>query len=237
MFYTIYKIINKINGKIYIGKHQTKDLDDGYMGSGKQLRYAILKYGIENFNKEILFIFDNEYDMNAKESELVTEEFCLKEDTYNLCPGGKGGWGYLNDSSENHINRATAAGKKAGLATRNSNQINYGVNSSRSLPGVIQKTLKTKKEKYGGVGFELETTQIKIKEIFKEKYGVENPSQHPNIKAKIKETFHKNKHSQGVNNSQYGTMWITNGNKNKKIKKTEHIPEGWNKGRKLTLSE
>ena len=32
-------------------------------------------------------------------------------------------------------------------------------------------------------------------------------------------------------NSQYGTMWITNGTENKKIKKDEPIPEGWNKGR------
>lgn len=98
MFYTIYQITNKINGKIYIGKHQTKDLNDGYMGSGKHLRCAIEKYGIENFTKEILFKFDNETDMNAKEAELVTEEFCLKEDNYNLCPGGHGGWGYINNS-------------------------------------------------------------------------------------------------------------------------------------------
>lgn len=32
-------------------------------------------------------------------------------------------------------------------------------------------------------------------------------------------------------NSQYGTMWITNGTKNKKIKKDDVIPEGWYKGR------
>jgi hypothetical protein len=44
MFYIIYKITNKINGKIYIGKHQTKDVQDSYMGSGKRLRYAIKKY-------------------------------------------------------------------------------------------------------------------------------------------------------------------------------------------------
>jgi hypothetical protein len=68
------------------------------MGSGKHLQHAAEKYGIENFEKEILFQFDNNEEMNAKEAELVTEEFCLREDTYNLCPGGKGGWGYINNN-------------------------------------------------------------------------------------------------------------------------------------------
>lgn len=90
--FTIYRVTNKVNGKIYIGKHQTKNLEDGYMGSGKNLKRAIKKYGIENFTKEILFIFDTEEEMNSKEKELVTEEFCLREDTYNICEGGKGGW-------------------------------------------------------------------------------------------------------------------------------------------------
>ena len=36
----------------------------------------------------------------------------------------------------------------------------------------------------------------------------------------------------GSNNSQYGTMWITNGDENKKIKKDSEIPSGWYKGRK-----
>jgi hypothetical protein len=90
--YLIYKITNTIDGKIYIGKHKTNNVDDDYMGSGKYLHRAIRKYGIENFMKEILFQFDNEADMNAKEAELVTEEFCLREDTYNIALGGKGGW-------------------------------------------------------------------------------------------------------------------------------------------------
>lgn len=58
MKYTIYKITNLINQKIYIGKHQTKNLNDGYFGSGIFLRKAISKYGKENFVKEIMFIFD-----------------------------------------------------------------------------------------------------------------------------------------------------------------------------------
>jgi hypothetical protein len=36
----------------------------------------------------------------------------------------------------------------------------------------------------------------------------------------------------GEKNSQFGTMWITDGVTNKKIKKNDTIPEGWCKGRK-----
>ena len=98
MHYTIYKITNKANGKIYIGKHQTEDLNDGYMGSGKRLKDAIKHYGMDNFEKKILFQFDNETDMNAKEAELVTESFVNEDSNYNMCPGGNGGFGYINNS-------------------------------------------------------------------------------------------------------------------------------------------
>lgn len=91
MRYTIYKITNTINGKIYIGKHQTNNLNDGYYGSGRALKNAIRKYGRENFTKEILYVFNSGVEMDAKEKELVTEEFVLRDDTYNLGVGGEGG--------------------------------------------------------------------------------------------------------------------------------------------------
>ena len=77
--------------------HQTNNLDDGYMGSGKKLHLAYKKYGIKNFEKKILHIFDNEKDMRDKEKELVV----VSEMTYNLCDGGKGGFGYINKTGLN----------------------------------------------------------------------------------------------------------------------------------------
>jgi hypothetical protein len=62
------------------------------MGSGNLITRAIQKYGVENFSKEILHVFSTEEEMNQKEKELVV----VSEETYNLCEGGKGGFGYIN---------------------------------------------------------------------------------------------------------------------------------------------
>ncbi|QIG65987.1 putative endonuclease [Ochrobactrum phage vB_OspM_OC] len=96
MYYTIYKTTCLINSKIYIGAHKTNDLEDGYLGSGKWLKRAILKYGLENFTKEILFIFDNEQEMYAKEAELVNEYFVKETTNYNIRIGGFGGWDHVD---------------------------------------------------------------------------------------------------------------------------------------------
>lgn len=113
IFYTIYKITNKTDGKYYIGKHQTDNIDDGYFGSGKLIKRAVTKHGKDQFIKEILFVFDNEADMNSKEAELVV----VSEDTYNLCDGGKGGFSYINTQPRTWI------GRKHSESTRNKMKI------------------------------------------------------------------------------------------------------------------
>lgn len=89
-YHLIYRITNRRNGKIYIGKHTTKNPYDGYLGSGKAIKLAIEKYKSENFIKEILYCFIDETEAYLKEEELVTQEFVERNDTYNMMPGGKG---------------------------------------------------------------------------------------------------------------------------------------------------
>lgn len=92
--YYIYRITNKINGKTYIGQHKYKKLNDKYMGSGKHLKAAQVKYGIENFKKEILVFNISkkvyadllEKTFIAAEREKVGIEKC-----YNITDGGQGG--------------------------------------------------------------------------------------------------------------------------------------------------
>lgn len=88
MHYLVYKTTNKINGKIYIGYHQTKNLNDGYLGSGKLIKRAVEKYGPSAFEREILGSFCSKEEAEEMEAKLVDKEFSLREDTYNLCVGG-----------------------------------------------------------------------------------------------------------------------------------------------------
>lgn len=85
----IYKITNQINGKIYIGKHSTDNLDDGYMGSGILICKAEKKYGIENFTKEYLAFCDTEEKLNWFEKFYI-KKYKAREVGYNLTDGGDG---------------------------------------------------------------------------------------------------------------------------------------------------
>ena len=88
-----YIINNLLNGHFYLGVHSTDDLDDGYFGSGKVLKQAIKKHGVENFELTILKYFDTRDELMTFEREVVNERFLeyYQSICYNLKKGGEGG--------------------------------------------------------------------------------------------------------------------------------------------------
>ena len=87
----IYMTTNLITGEKYIGKHYGTE-DDSYLGSGKILQRAILKYGKENFKRDILYISKNSEENNLKEKEFIKKFNAIEDRTfYNIAEGGDGG--------------------------------------------------------------------------------------------------------------------------------------------------
>lgn len=104
MIYYLYKIINKTNDHYYYGRractvHPSKD---PYMGSGIRIKAAIKKYGINNFEKQIIDIFNTEVELIAAETALITESILSDPTCYNLAKGGKGGYTYYADRIFKH---------------------------------------------------------------------------------------------------------------------------------------
>lgn len=112
MKWIVYLTTNLINGKIYIGVHQTEnpDIFCGYIGDGVNIfhpssyknpttpfQYAVNKYGVDAFKRNTIKIFDTEKDAYLLESLLVDSDFILRKDTYNVKLGGQGGSGILKE--------------------------------------------------------------------------------------------------------------------------------------------
>lgn len=111
--YYIYLTTNKINGKQYIGQHYGKP-NDKYFGSGKAVLDAIVKYGKENFFKEILCYCTKE-DIDEKEKYYINLYNAVEDENfYNLSEGGQNGdgWKAWQKYAEKHPEEAYAMYQK-----------------------------------------------------------------------------------------------------------------------------
>lgn len=88
----LYKTTCLVTNRYYIGMHSTCNLDDGYMGSGKRLRYSIRKYGVDNHVREILEFFESRELLIEAEIKSITPEMIQDKDCMNLMCGGTGGF-------------------------------------------------------------------------------------------------------------------------------------------------
>lgn len=90
----IYKIINRVNGHYYIGKHEFHYpwLDKSYRGSGRKLRSAYRKHGIENFETSIIE-WTNKDNSELNNLEIYWIDIFgayIFPQHYNLTEGGDG---------------------------------------------------------------------------------------------------------------------------------------------------
>ena len=98
LVYMVYATVNKVNGSVYIGIQATKNpyKFDGrlseqidvnkptsYNRCKSLLQAAILKYGLKNFYKVPIKVFNCIEDANALYEQLVDKEFVKRNDTYN----------------------------------------------------------------------------------------------------------------------------------------------------------
>lgn len=219
MKYTVYEIKNNINGKIYVGVHQTINIDDGYMGSGKILLRAYKKYGTENFTKTILHVFDTSVKMFSKEGKIVNEDFVDRKDTYNIRQGGFGGWDHINKKWDPELRKA-----KNQKAIRKAH-----------ANGMNEKGQAALKILFADADFRTEysrNSSRKMKQFYAEggKNGMQNKQHTPETKLLM------SKAQSGKNSSSYGTCWIYNNTMSKKIQKNDliqYLDKGWIKGRKI----
>ena len=197
--YLVYKTTNLVNGKIYIGKHETHNIDDSYLGSGKLLKRAIAKYGKKNFKREILFECSSVEEMNAKEAELVNEEFLKRDDVYNLKQGGDGGFDFIN------VNGLWGDTSKGGKAF--AKKLHEDPEFKKQISNGIKRMWKEHPEVYANLG-----QHPNSKKSFLGKHHSEQTKHKMSEIAKLRDP---------TKNSQYNTVWVSN----EELKVSFNIPK------------
>jgi hypothetical protein len=208
-YHFIYKTTNLLNGKYYIGMHSTSNLKDGYMGSGKRLRYSINKYGKENHNVEILEFVNNREELKKREKDIVNLNEIEKKECMNIVIGGEGGF-----TIKQQILNSKKSKEKIEWLKENDKEWseNHKNNMSKGQKKVYD---EGKREKFYFYDW--------------------NGKNHTNESKKLMSKIKKGKKI-GSDNSQFGTCWITKNGINKKIKKEEiniYIKDDWSLGRKM----
>lgn len=175
MFFYVYKITNKVNGKIYIGwsKNPQERFRTHQRRTNKsRLRHAMCKYGIQNFDLIVLEEHTSKQNVKNAEIRLIAEYKSQDPDVgYNMTSGGDGCPNLSEESIEKM--RAAKRGTKASDETRKkmSNSQRGRVMSPEHCKNLSIATKKRILEK--GVPPISEATRQKLSESSK---GSKNPS-------------------------------------------------------------
>lgn len=191
--------------------HSTNDLNDGYFGSGKRLRYSINKHGECNHKVEILEFLPDREALKKREADLINEDMLNDPMCMNIAPGG-GSWPILKGEANSFYGKKRSQEHKDAML----NGLRIKMQDPNIRQNMIDEWRTTMITKYGrdsSHGFE------------GKQHSEETKNKIGNINS-IKQN--------GENNSQFGTCWINKDGCSKKIDKTEfeqYTNNGWTKGR------
>jgi hypothetical protein len=205
-YHMLYKTTCTVTGNFYIGVHSTKNLEDGYLGSGLRLLKSISKHGKENHRREILELFETRQAMYKREREIVNEEMLSNTRCMNLNRGGEGGW-----STESQLKNNRASLLRQKWLAKN----NPGWKKQRSEKISIS---NSEQFKNGERSFIPNWSGKTLDQNHRSSIGKAN-----SVSQK------------GEKNSQYGKIWVTNEKESKLVDKAELdslIQQGWRKGRR-----
>lgn len=90
-YHIIYKIIFP-NGKYYLGEHTTKNLNDGYCGSGSLLPIEFNKCNATEVKKIILSFHNTKKEMEIAEEKTIGDLYRTDKQCLNLIKGGSKGF-------------------------------------------------------------------------------------------------------------------------------------------------
>lgn len=90
-YHIIYKIIFP-NGKYYLGEHTTKNLNDGYCGSGALLPFEFKQCDVTDVKKEIISFHTTKKEMESAEEKIIGELYKTDKQCLNLIKGGSKGF-------------------------------------------------------------------------------------------------------------------------------------------------
>jgi group I intron endonuclease len=121
--YSIYKITNRVNGKIYIG-YTEKSIEERFKGHcadtrkprpTRLLTRAIKKYGPDSFTIETLYEGTNkEYTLNDREQYYIDTYSNIVgwDNMYNIAPGGLGGDRSMSPAYQEYIKNRDLSGER-----------------------------------------------------------------------------------------------------------------------------
>lgn len=219
---------------------------------GKRITAAIKKYGIENFEREIIKFFNSRLEMFEYEHLKVNENTLKDPQCYNLIVGGKGSYDKETTCLSGSVVVSEDDGKtwklistkeyqqnKEKYITYSTNKVNVSVDNGKTWKQISKEEYNNNKENYITIG----KNKIVVKDNLGKIYCVDKTDERYlsgdlvsiwNGKRHREDSKEKIRKTMTPKDSKNPRVWVSKDGKFKYLRKElleEYLNNGWEKGR------